>query len=205
MSNHSKARTCDERKPRKSIRICLPNAAKSENCSLPPLPLLRETHKINVIFEQLPNAHFTTVRYKTREKHMGNRTSYSKKEQQVIILGYLWRWGSIVIMLLIPAIVFGICNLVNTEPEIQGFVTFLSAGITMFCVGVYDIIGTVLEFKHVLVSLQLTCHFPFQNINPRRDWTKSEKREYIGVGIIFIILGLAFITIFALIQFGILK
>ena len=101
--------------------------------------------------------------------------------------------------------VFGICNLVNTEPEIQGFVTFLSAGITMFCVGVYDIIGTVLEFKHVLVSLQLTSHIPFQNINPRRDWTKSEKREYIGVGIIFIILGLAFITIFALIQFGILK
>lgn len=132
--------------------------------------------------------------------------SYSKKERQVITLGYLWRWGSIVIILLIPAIVFGICNLVNTEPEIQGFVTFLSAGITMFCVGVYDIIGTVLEFKHVLVSLQLTrSHIPFQNINPRRGWTKSEKRENIGVGIIFIILGLAFITIFTLAQFGILK
>ena len=136
---------------------------------------------------------------------MKKGTSYSRKERQVITLGYLWRWGSIVIILLIPAIVFGICNLVNTKPEIQGLVTFLSAGITMFCVGVYDIIGTVLEFKHVLVSLQLASHIPFQNINPRRDWTKSEKREYIGVGIIFIILGLAFITIFTLAQFGILK
>ena len=130
---------------------------------------------------------------------------YSKKERRAITFGYLWRWGSIVIMLLIPAIVFGICNLVNTEPEIQGFFTFLSAGITMFCVGVYDIIGTVLGFKHVLVSLQLTNHIPFQNINPRRDWTKSEKRENIGVGIIFVILGLAVIAIFTLIQFGILK
>ena len=135
---------------------------------------------------------------------MKKGTSYSRKERQVITLGYLLRWGSIVIILLIPAIVFGICNLVNTEPEIQGFVTFLSAGITMFCVGVYDIIGTVLEFKHVLVSLQLISH-AFQNINPRRYWTKSEKREYIGVGIIFIILGLAVITIFTLMQFGILK
>ena len=136
---------------------------------------------------------------------MKKGTSYSKKERRTITFGYLWRWGSIVIVLLIPAIVFGICNLVNTEPKIQRFVTFLSAGITMFCVGVYDIIGTVLEFKHILVSLQLTSHIHFQNINPRRGWTKSEKRENIGGGIIFIILGLAFIIIFTLMQFGILK
>ena len=136
---------------------------------------------------------------------MKKGASYSKKERQVITFGYLWRWGSIVIILLIPAIVFGICNLVNVESKNQGFVTFLSAGITMFCVGTYDIIGTVFEFKHILISLQLARHRPFQNINPRRDWTKSEKRDYIGVGIIFVILGLAFITILALMQFGILK
>ena len=136
---------------------------------------------------------------------MKKGTSYSKKERRTITFGYLWRWGSIVIVLLIPAIVFGICNLVNTEPKIQRFVTFLSAGITMFCVGVYDIIGTVLEFKHVLVSLQLTNHIPFQNINPRRDWTKSEKREYIGTGIIFVIVGLASLTVFTLAHFGIIN
>ena len=136
---------------------------------------------------------------------MKKGTSYSKKERRTITFGYLWRWGSIVIMLLIPAIVFGICNLLNTEPEIQGFVTFLSAGITMFCVGVYDIIGAVLEFKHVLVSRQLASKNPFTNINPRRGWTKSEKREYIGGGILSIILGLAIITIFTLVQFGVLK
>ena len=136
---------------------------------------------------------------------MKKGASYSKKERRVITMGYLWRWGSIVIILLIPAIAFGICNLVNAQPEIQGFVTFLSAGIAMFCVGTYDIIGTVLEFKHILVSSQLASNIPFQNINPRRGWTKSEKREYIGVGIIFIILGLAFITIFTLLQFGVLK
>ena len=158
-------------------------------------------------FERSSKMHFTAVRYSiSKGTDMKKGTYYSKKERRAITFGYLWRWGSMVITLLIPAIVFGICNLVNTEPEIQGFVTFLSAGITMFCVGVYNIIGTVLEFKHVLVSLQLTrWHIPFQNINPRRGWTKSEKRENIGVGIILIILGLAIITIFVLIQFGILK
>ena len=136
---------------------------------------------------------------------MKKGASYARKERQAITFGYLWRWGSIAIILLIPAVAFGICNLVNMEPKIQGFVTFLSAGIAMLCVGIYDIIGTVLEFRHVLVSLQLARHTPFQNINPRRAWTKSEKRECIGVGIIFVILGSAFITIFTLIQFGILK
>ena len=136
---------------------------------------------------------------------MGKRTSYSKKEQQVITLGYLWRWGSIAMILLVPAIAFVICNLLNTEPDTQGFVAFFSAGFTMLCVGTYDIIGTVFEFKHILVSLQLASHIPFQNINPRRAWTKSEKREHIGVGIVFVILGLVFITTFTLIQLGILN
>ena len=131
--------------------------------------------------------------------------SYSKRERRIISLGYLWRWGSIAMIFLVPAIAFVICNLLNTEPETQGFVTFLAAGITMFCVGTYDIIGTVLEFRHILVSLQLASHIPFQNINPRRDWTKSEKREHIGAGIVFVILGSAIITIFTLIQLGILK
>ena len=134
---------------------------------------------------------------------MGKRTSYSKKEQQVITSGYLWRWGSIAMILLVPTIAFVICNLLNTEPDTQGFVTLLSAGFTMLCVGTYDIIGTAFEFKHILVSLQLARHTPLQNIDPRRDWTKSEKREHIGTGIIFVILGLAIITIFTWIQLGI--
>lgn len=87
---------------------------------------------------------------------MKKRPSYSKKEQRVITLGYLWRWGSIAIILIIPAIVFGICNLFTTEPETQKYIIYLSGAITMLCVGVYEIVGTALEFKHLLVALQLT-------------------------------------------------
>ena len=136
---------------------------------------------------------------------MKKGTSYSKKERRAITFGYLWRWGSSVIILLIPAIVFGICNLVNTEPKIQSFAALLSMSITMLCIGIYDIIGTVLEFKHVLISLQLASRNPFKDVNPRREWTKSEKREYIGIGIIFVIVGLASLTVFTLAHFGIIN
>lgn len=130
---------------------------------------------------------------------------YSKSERLTIKLGYLWRWGSIGIMLLVPAITFGICGLLDIESETQRFITFMSAGVTFFCVGIYDIIGTILGFKHILVSLQLATHIPFQSINPRRGWLKSEKKEQICVGIFFVIIGVAIIIIFTLMQFGILR
>ena len=75
----------------------------------------------------------------------------------------------------------------------------------MFCVGAYDIIGTLLEFKHILVASLLNLHTLFPNINLKRHWTKSEKRDYIIIGIVFVFCGLAVITTFTLFQFGILK
>lgn len=131
--------------------------------------------------------------------------SYSKRERRIISLGYLWRWGSIAVILIIPVIAFGICSLFNIPEQTKGYILFLSAGITMLCVAVYEIVGTVLGLKHLLVALQLTYHLPAQSLNPRRDWTKSEKREYIGVGIIFAALGIAIIIIFTLILLGIIN
>lgn len=136
---------------------------------------------------------------------MKKRASYSKKEQHIITLGYLWRWGSIAIILIVPAIVLGICELLTIEPETERFIVYMSGAITMLCVGVYEIVGTALEFKHLLVALQLTYHVPYHKVNAKRDWRKEEKREYIGVGIIFAVLALAAIVIFTLIQLGIIE
>lgn len=124
---------------------------------------------------------------------MKKYSSYSGKERRTIILGYLWRWGSIGMMLLVPAITLVICNSLRVSAEFRSLAGALAFGISMFCVGTYDIIGTLLEFKHVLVSLQLASHVP--HVNPRRAWTSKDKREYIGVGIIFVVLGLALVAI----------
>jgi hypothetical protein len=75
----------------------------------------------------------------------------------------------------------------------------------MLLVGVYEIIGTVLEFKHILVSLQLMRPAPFQNISPRRDWTKSKKKESITIGITFAVIGFSIIIMFVLQWLGVLS
>ena len=136
---------------------------------------------------------------------MKKGSNYSKREQRIITLGYLWRWGSILIVLLIPAIYIGICQLFGVTGRVHGFVTVLLFGISMLLVGVYEIVGTALEFKHILVSLQLMHHPPLQNINPRRNWTKSEKKEYITIGITFSVIGFAIIIIFVLQWLGVLS
>ena len=123
-------------------------------------------------------------------RYQNKEPLYSKKQSRAITFGYLWRWGSILINILVPAIVFGICELLHLSLEVKGLATFLSFGITMLCVGTYDIIGAGFEFKHIIVSLQLATHIPFRNIDPRRSWTKSEKKESIGLGVVLIVVGL---------------
>ena len=136
---------------------------------------------------------------------MKKGSNYSKREQRIIALGYLWRWGSILIVLLIPAIYIGICQLFGVTGRVHGFVGGLLFGISMLLVGVYDIVGTALEFKHILVSLQLMTRSPFPNVNPRKEWTKSEKKEYITIGIMFAVLGLLMIIVFVLQWLGVLS
>ena len=136
---------------------------------------------------------------------MKKGSNYSKREQRIIALGYLWRWGSILIVLLIPAIYIGICQLFGVTGRVHGFVGGLLFGISMLLVGVYDIVGTALEFKHILVSLQLMTRSPFPNVNPRKEWTKSEKKEYITIGIMFAGLGLLMIIVFVLQWLGVLS
>ena len=111
------------------------------------------------------------------------------KEDRIIRLGYLWRWGSIALMILVPMTVFGICELLNASSNTVTISLFLSWGLTFLGIGVYEIIGTALEFKHVLVSLQLCSHHT-SNVNPRRDWNKSDKKTGFGIGILTAIIGL---------------
>ena len=136
---------------------------------------------------------------------MKKGSNYSKREQRIITLGYLWRWGSILIVLLIPAIYIEICQLFGVTGRVHGFVGGLLFGISMLLVGVYDIVGTALEFKHILVSLQLMTRSPFPNVNPRKEWTKSEKKEYISIGIMFAVIGFAMIIVFVLQWLGVLS
>ena len=130
---------------------------------------------------------------------MKRKLSSLRKERKIIRLGYLWRWGSMGLLLLtIPATAL-------FEQAISERIICLTFGTTLAFIGIYHIVGTILEFKHLLVACQiaLTRSHPSLiccdvDLNPRRDWTPSEKRTFIGLGIIQTVVGLAGIILFFL-------
>lgn len=130
---------------------------------------------------------------------------YSKKERRIILLGYLWRWGSIGLILLVPIVTFIICEAMCVSPQTSYTLVVISMGSAFVGVGIYDIVGAVRGFKHVLVSLQIAYHLPIRSINPRRQWRRDEKKEYIGVGVVFLVFGLAIIILFVLAQLGVVE
>ena len=111
------------------------------------------------------------------------KTSYTQEELDIIRLGYLWGYGRLILGFIFPAIFSVVTQIFN---NIEYYWLYISWGSYILFIGIYDIIGALLEFKHVLVSLQLAYH---QKPDPRSTWTKSEKREYIFVGIFFVVYG----------------
>lgn len=133
---------------------------------------------------------------------MKKGTSFSKIERRTITLGYLWNYGFWLIPFLTWIGAFLICSLIDTTAEVAERISFLFLGIALIFVGLYHIIGTLLEFKHLNISSQLGSKFA--NPTPRRHWTKSRKKDYIFIGSIWAIIGLACIIACILDKFGII-
>ena len=132
---------------------------------------------------------------------MKKGTSFSKTERRALALGYLWNYGFWSIPFLTCIIASLICSLIKVSPEIQKRVPFLFLGMALIFVGLYDIIGTVLEFKHIHISAQLGDKLRYPN--PRRLWTNEEKKHYVFIGSIWAIIGLICIIACVLDKFGI--
>ena len=134
---------------------------------------------------------------------MKKKSIYSKKALRIIVLGYLFRWAVLGLMI-IPIIVGIICKTLNIEVGSPKLITSLSLFIFAFLYGTYWIIGTLFRFKHILIAMQLAYHASFRNLRPYDLWTPSEKRESILCGAIFAVLGLAGMIIVALEYLGII-
>ena len=136
---------------------------------------------------------------------MGKHSRNNKYERKIIIWAQIYRYSPI-LGILLPALFFLIIEkLFKTENAIIGFIPIFAFGTVPILWGCYTIIGAALEWKHVQVSLQLSHNYRRyrkESIKPRRGWTKNEKRDMIGVGIIFVILGIALtvITILSILE-----
>ena len=113
-------------------------------------------------------------------------------EQKLLLTAYFWRWGIIILIFLLPTIFGCVFYNVKALKEYTPFAIYISIGVPMVAMGIDYILGCIFEFNHMILIDQDCKH---QQMNPYNlSWNVS-KKEFIGIGIIFLVLGIAFIIL----------
>ena len=116
-----------------------------------------------------------------------------KKNKRLLFLGFFFRYGLCIIAILVPFIFIIIGDIVNKKDLFYtiGFIFFPLSFIVM---GLDFILACIFEWNHILLVNQSSYH---NKMNPNDlDFNDLNKKEFIGIGIFFFILGVAILVIF---------
>lgn len=116
-----------------------------------------------------------------------------KKNKRLLFLGFFFRYGLCIIAILVPFIFIIIGDIVNKKDLFYtiGFIFFPLSFIVM---GLDFILACIFEWNHILLVNQSSNH---NKMNPNDlDFNDLNKKEFIGIGIFFFILGVAILVIF---------
>ena len=116
-----------------------------------------------------------------------------KKNKRLLFLGFFFRYGLCIIAILVPFIFIIIGDIVNKKDLFYtiGFIFFPLSFIVM---GLDFILACIFEWNHILLVNQSSN---YNKMNPNDlDFNDLNKKEFIGIGILFFILGVAILVIF---------
>ena len=116
-----------------------------------------------------------------------------KKNKRLLFLGFFFRYGLCIIAILVPFIFIIIGDIVNKKDLFYtiGFIFFPLSFIVM---GLDFILACIFEWNHILLVNQSSN---YNKMNPNDlDFNDLNKKEFIGIGIFFFILGVAILVIF---------
>ena len=116
-----------------------------------------------------------------------------KKNKRLLFLGFFFRYGLCIIAILVPFIFIIIGDIVNKKDLFYtiGFIFFPLSFIVM---GLDFILACIFEWNHILLVNQSSNH---NKMNPNDlDFNDLNKKEFISIGILFFILGVAILVVF---------
>lgn len=116
-----------------------------------------------------------------------------KKNKRLLFLGFFFRYGLCIIAILVPFIFIIIGDIVNKKDLFYtiGFTFFPLSFIVM---GLDYILACIFEWDHILLVNQSSYH---NKMNPNDlDFNDLNKKEFIGIEILFFILGVAILVLF---------
>ena len=121
------------------------------------------------------------------------RKEIEKKNKRLLFLGFFFRYGICIVAIGVPFIFMIIGDILNKKDLFYtiGFTFFPLSFIVM---GLDYILACIFEWDHILLVNQSSYH---NKMNPNDlDFNDLNKKEFIGIGIFFFILGVAILVIF---------
>lgn len=116
-----------------------------------------------------------------------------KKNKRLLFLGFFFRYGLCIIAILVPFIFIIIGDILNKK-DLFYTIGFIFFPLSIIVMGLDYILACIFEWDHILLVNQSSYH---NKMNPNDlDFNDLNKKEFIGIGIFFFILGVAILVIF---------
>ena len=116
-----------------------------------------------------------------------------KKNKRLLFLGFFFRYGLCIIAILVPFIFIIIGDILNKK-DLFYTIGFIFFPLSIIVMGLDYILACIFEWDHILLVNQSSYH---NKMNPNDlDFNDLNKKEFIGIGILFFILGVAILVIF---------
>lgn len=116
-----------------------------------------------------------------------------KKNKRLLFLGFFFRYGLCIIAILVPFIFIIIGDIVNKK-DLFYTIGFIFFPLSIIVMGLDYILACIFEWNHILLVNQSSNH---NKMNPNDlDFNDLNKKEFISIGILFFILGVAILVIF---------
>lgn len=121
------------------------------------------------------------------------RKEIEKKNKRLLFLGFFFRYGLCIIAILVPFIFIIIGDILNKK-DLFYTIGFIFFPLSIIVMGLDYILACIFEWDHILLVNQSSNH---NKMNPNDlDFNDLNKKEFIGIGIFFFILGVAILVIF---------
>ena len=116
-----------------------------------------------------------------------------KKNKRLLFLGFFFRYGLCIIAILVPFIFIIIGDILNKK-DLFYTIGFIFFPLSIIVMGLDYILACIFEWDHILLVNQSSNH---NKMNPNDlDFNDLNKKEFISIGILFFILGVAILVVF---------
>ena len=121
------------------------------------------------------------------------RKEIEKKNKRLLFLGFFFRYGLCITAILVPFIFIIIGDILNKK-DLFYTIGFIFFPLSIIVMGLDYILACIFEWDHILLVNQSSYH---NKMNPNDlDFNDLNKKEFISIGILFFILGVAILVIF---------